>query len=278
MAKKYTEEEIRKMAVGLIEADMAADLDFDGKVTSADARYALRQDEGLKPMANNSLMADNILNKIIRETSSYSYDKNTDSMYSYYKELYEKQGDKAAEDALGLASALTGGYSNSYALMQAQAQKDKYNEKLAQKGEELEKQSYTRYLDSLDTLYSLYSLLSDAERSEEDKKNAALSYALSAYSVGDESFLEALGITPEKKEDKSDIYDKAELFAKYGDYSLLRELGVDVSSLDKEALMELGEYFAKYGDYSVLKSLGVNTDTRELEEYYDRLIKKYKVG
>ena len=108
------------------------------------------------------------------------------------------------------------------------------------------------------------------------KENAALEYALAAYSVGDGSLLEALGISPERTEDFSEKSERAEFFARYGDYSLLEELGVDLTSLSKDDLMELGEYFAKYGDYSILKSLGVNTDSRELEEYYDRLIKKYK--
>ena len=57
---------------------------------------------------------------------------------------------------------------------------------------------------------------------------------------------------------------------------ILKSLGVDITKLGKDDLMELGSFFAKYGDYSILKKLGVDTGNRELEEYYDRLIKKYK--
>ena len=46
----------------------------------------------------------------------------------------------------------------------------------------------------------------------------------------------------------------------------------------KRKLGELAAFFAQYGDYSVLKKLGVNTGNLEAEEYYDRLIKKYKAG
>lgn len=276
MAKKYTSKEIIEMAAGLIEADAAADLNYDGSVTSEDARYALRQESGMKPLDTNSLMAENVLNKIISNTDGFSYSADTDELYSRYKRLYEDEGDKAAENVLGMASSLTGGYANSYGVSLAKSQKDAYVDKLAQKQQELEDRAYSRYLDSVDSLYSLHSLLTDSEKSETEKKNAALQYALSAYSVGDSSFLEALGISPDDSEDFSRLSQKADFFAKYGDYSLLEQLGVDVSSLGKEELMELGEFFAKYGDYSILNSLGVNTDNRELEEYYDRLIKKYK--
>ncbi len=276
MAKKYTAQEIMNMAVGLIESDSAADLNLDGKVTADDARYVLRQDSGLKPLDTNALMAEHVLNKIINTADTYSYSPEADGLYSQYKSLYEQQGERAAENAMGIASSLTGGYANSYGMLLSQAERDKYSEKLLEKGEELEKLSYSRYLDSLDSLYSLYSLLQDADKDEREKENAALEYALAAYSVGDSSLLEALGISPEKTEDFSEKSERAEFFARYGDYSLLEELGVDLTSLSKDDLMELGEYFAKYGDYSILKSLGVNTDSRELEEYYDRLIKKYK--
>ena len=276
MAKKYTAQEIMNMAVGLIESDPAADLNLDGKVTSDDAHYVLREDSGLKPLDTNALMAEHVLNKIINTAGSYSYNPEDDALYSQYKSLYAQQGERAAENAMGLASSLTGGYANSYGVLLSQAERDKYTEKLAEKEAELESRSYSRYLDSLDSLYSLYSLLQDADKSEKEKENAALEYALAAYSVGDKSFLEALGISPTDTEDFSEKSEKAEFFAKYGDYSLLSELGVDLTRLNKEELSELGEYFAKYGDYSILKSLGVSTDSRELEEYYDRLIKKYK--
>ena len=277
MAKKYTAQEIMDMAAGLITEDSAADLDLDGAVTSDDARYALRQSSGMKPLDTNALMAENVLNKIINTTGSFSYSPDTDELYSLYKKLYDTEGTRAAENVLGLASSLTGGYANSYGITLAKNQKDAYTDRLLEKGEELEERAYSRYLDSLDSLYSLHSLLTDTEKSDTEKKNAALQYALSAYSVGDRSFLEALGITADDSREFDALSDKADFFAKYGDYSLLEELGVDLKTLNHDDLMELGEYFAKYGDYSILNSLGVNTDNRELEEYYDRLIKKYKV-
>ena len=278
MAKKYTSDEILKMAVGLIEKDLAADNDMDGKITSADARYQSRLESGLNPMGSVSLMAENIVNKIIRENSSYSYDVNSDKLYNQYKKMYEDMGERSAEDVMGLASSLTGGYGNSYALTAAAGEREKYNRLFAEKAGELEKEAYDRYKDSLSELYSLYNILTDEEKRQEEKEKAALDFALTAASKGDNSYLKELGIEVKEKEDLSALYEKAELFAKYKDYSLLEELGVDLSALDKDDLMELGEYYAKYGDYSILKGLGVDTSDREKEDYYDLLAKKLKLG
>ena len=276
MAKRYTTQEILDMAVGLIEKDMAADNNTDGKITADDARYQLRLDSGLLPLESESLMAENILNKIIKNTSEYSYDVNSDGLYSEYKKLYEQQGKRAAEDAMGLASALTGGYASSYAQAVSAAQRQKYDEMLIEKKSQLEENAYSRYEDSVDRLYSLYNVLSSADKTQTEKKKAALDFALTAFEMGDDSYLKALGIEADNDGFSSES-DKAEFYAKYGDYSLLENLGVDISTLSKDELLELGEVYASYGDYSILRQLGIDTSNKETEDYYDRLIKKSKL-
>lgn len=47
--------------------------------------------------------------------NGFSYDFNADALYQQYKDQYMKQGKMAMQDAMGQASALTGGYGNSYA-------------------------------------------------------------------------------------------------------------------------------------------------------------------
>ncbi len=307
MAKKYTSDEILQMAVGLIPKDMEADYDLDGKITSSDARYAGRQEEGLLPLDTPKQMAENVVNRIIKESSSFTYDPEADPLYAQYKKQYEEQGRRASEDIMGRASALTGGYGNSYGGKIASDKMAEYASLSAEKGEELEEKAYKRQLDSIEGLYSLYSLMSDEEKREEDRQRAAIDFAVLASEMGDDSFIKALGIEPEdddfqklkemaelsaKYGDYSGLealgidtsrltsgekFDMAELFAKYGDYSRLSALGVDTSRLTSEDKYSLAELFAKYGDYSLLNSLGVNTSDRETEEYYDRLIKKQKV-
>ena len=45
----------------------------------------------------------------------FAYDLDADALYQQYKDQYINQGRLAMQDAMGQASALTGGYGNSYA-------------------------------------------------------------------------------------------------------------------------------------------------------------------
>jgi peptidoglycan hydrolase-like protein with peptidoglycan-binding domain len=57
---------------------------------------------------------DQLMNSIINR-EKFSYDLNGDALYQQYKDKYIKQGKLAMGDAMGQASAMTGGYGNSYA-------------------------------------------------------------------------------------------------------------------------------------------------------------------
>lgn len=55
-----------------------------------------------------------VLNDILNR-KKFSYDLNGDMLYQQYKDQYITQGKQAMIDAIGQASAMTGGYGNSYA-------------------------------------------------------------------------------------------------------------------------------------------------------------------
>ncbi len=276
MAKKLNADEILKMAVGLIPSDSAADIDGDGKVSAWDARQADRNEVKENFSENVSLMAENTINRIIHDSSSYSYDVNEDPLYRQYRDMYEAEGSLAAEDLMGKASSLTGGYGNSYASVVASDTKRKYSEMLGEKASELEEKAYKRHQDSLGKLYSVYNLLTDYDKREEDKKKAAVDFAVTAANMGDTSFIEALGIDPSDSDFKK-LQERAEFLAKYGDYSGLEKLGVDVSSLYDASEMKYAELLAKYGDYSALRAYGVDTAEAEKKQMLElgELLAKY---
>ena len=102
----------------------------------------------------------------IASREDFSYDPSTDEVYNIYKESYQKQGQKAMKDTLASASALTGGYANSYA---ARASADAYNDYLSRSGEilpdlyELALERYNRNAKNEDALYALYNGLYEGE-------------------------------------------------------------------------------------------------------------------
>ena len=62
---------------------------------------------------------DDVLGRI-KNREKFSYDQNTDPFYAQYADMYKRNAALASKNAVGNASALTGGYGNSYATMVGQ--------------------------------------------------------------------------------------------------------------------------------------------------------------
>lgn len=245
--------------------------------------------------AAESLTSEDYLDKMIREASSFSYDVNTDPLYKQYRDMYEKESSLAAKNIFGLASALTGGYGNSWAVSAVSGAVNDYLDNLTKKADSLRDDAYEKHRDSISDLYNIYKSRSDIEDKEYDRmkeaekeqreaekeareteneeQQQAYSLAFKAADIGDYSLLEKLGIDTSSLI-KSDLEKRAELLAKYGDYSGLQNMGIDISQLEKEELTEIARLFATYGDYSLLRSLGADTENKETEDYYSRLLLK----
>ena len=72
-------------------------------------------------------------------------------------------GQRAMQDTMGQAAALTGGYGNSYAQIAGQQQYNQYMEGLNDIVPELEQRAYQRYADEGDRLINNYNLLGTAD-------------------------------------------------------------------------------------------------------------------
>lgn len=103
---------------------------------------------------------DDIMTKI-QNMKDFSYDLNGDALYQQYKDKYIQQGKMAMQDTIGQASAMTGGYGNSYA---ATAGNQAYQASLQNLNDivpELYQMAYDKYNQDKQDLYSQYSMLSD---------------------------------------------------------------------------------------------------------------------
>ena len=92
----------------------------------------------------------------------FSYDPDGDALYRLYRDKYVELGRGAMEDTVGRASALTGGYSNSYAVGAGNQAYANYLKELNDLVPELEARAYARWKDGNDEEKELYGLLSDA--------------------------------------------------------------------------------------------------------------------
>lgn len=287
MSKKITRQDILDMAVHKREPDMAADVDKDGKITPEDARLA---PDGID--VEDTVMSRELMDRLMN-MPDFGYTQEEDPRYRQYRDMYERAGEKAAENAFGLAARYTGGYGSTYAATAANDAYAMYMDRLAAKGEALEQQAYDRYRDDRADLYRRLEAAQkledrdyDRERDEkedgyreeelrlkqqtaaQDSLEALVRFAFDAAGQGDYTYLAALGVDPAAMTEK-DALAKAELYAKYGDLSKLDELGVDTGSLKQQAVMDKAAFYAKYGDLSGLSKMGVDVSRLKKEQLFD---------
>lgn len=141
MAAKYTESDrVRKLAEELTA--------FDGQKPEnwAGGTYGDSMKDAMQKVLNRD---------------KFLYDLNGDALYQQYKDRYIQQGKQAMMDTMGQASALTGGYGNSYAQQAGQQTYQGYLQGLNDKVPELYQMAMERYNQEGTDLLNKYGLMSD---------------------------------------------------------------------------------------------------------------------
>lgn len=110
----------------------------------------------------------------ILDRKDFSYDLNGDALYQQYKDRYIQGGKMAMMDTMGQASALTGGYGNSYAQGVSQQAYQGYLQGLNDRIPELYQLALDRYDREGDALYRRYSLLGAQEGQDYDRYQMGL--------------------------------------------------------------------------------------------------------
>ena len=108
---------------------------------------------------------DTLLNNILNR-KEFSYDLNGDALYQQYKDKYIQQGKLAMGDAIGQASAMTGGYGNSYAQSVGQQAYQAQLQNLNDIVPELYQMALDKYNREGEDLYNQYGLLSNDKNTE----------------------------------------------------------------------------------------------------------------
>lgn len=108
----------------------------------------------------------NDLYQQIVNRDKFSYNVNEDALYQQYADQYVQQGKLAMQDAMGMASALTGGYGNSYAQSVGQQTYQGYLQKLNDIVPELHSLARAQYDQEGQDLLTRYSMLGDMRDTE----------------------------------------------------------------------------------------------------------------
>ena len=114
-------------------------------------------------------MLDSILNR-----QDFSYNVEEDQLYQQYKNQYNREGNRAMNDALVTAAAGAGGM-NSYAITAAQQANDYWNSQLMDRIPELYQLAYDMYLTDIDNQVRDLGLLQDMDNTQYNRYRDTMS-------------------------------------------------------------------------------------------------------
>ena len=112
---------------------------------------ALKEYQGREYTSPYAGRIEEIYNKIMNR-GDFSYDFNADPLYQQYKDQYMQGGQRAMQDAMAEAAALSGGYGNSYATTAGNLAYQQYLTGLNDVIPELQNQAYQRYQNEGDAM------------------------------------------------------------------------------------------------------------------------------
>ena len=141
------------------------------------AQEMLQQQITNKPGAYTSQwqsQLNDVMGKILNR-EKFNYDLNGDALYKQYKDQYTNHGKMAMMDTMGQASAMTGGYGNSYAQNVGQQAYQGYLQQLNNKIPELYNLALSKYQMEGDDLSRKYSMLGTQENQDYSRYRDAVS-------------------------------------------------------------------------------------------------------
>lgn len=125
-------------------------------------------DEPDKFQSKYTEQIDSILDSILNrpEFSYTGKEMNADPLYQMYKDSYMRQGNLAMRDTMANASALTGGYGNTYAQAAGQQAYDAYLSHLNDKALDFYDRAYQKYRDQGNDLYNQMNVVTGLDNTD----------------------------------------------------------------------------------------------------------------
>lgn len=186
---------------------------------------ALAQASGQNPNTYDNKyaqMAEPLLNQYLSR-EEFKYDMNADPLYQQYKNQYTNLGNMAMQDTMGQASALTGGFGNSYAQTVGHQAYNQYLGQLNDKIPELYQIALDRYDREGNNLLNKYNILADRDAQMYDRFNNDRSMLMNELGIASDLYNQALSTDYGMYRDK--VADEQ---WKYGvDYQASRDKAAD---------------------------------------------------
>lgn len=134
---------------------------FDDKYNNAKNSYDDIINNPSKYGYNSHITDVNDLFEQIMNQEKFSYDTKKDALFQMYKRQYEAQGNRAMQNQMGVAAAMSGGYNSSVAQTSAQKQFQSSMDELSQKASETYQNSLDMYKYKQQNLLDRYNVARD---------------------------------------------------------------------------------------------------------------------
>ena len=169
---------------------------------------AIKDIEGYRPFEwDNSESYQQRLNDLLNR-EAFSYDINADELYQQYKDMYQKQGQRAMKDAMGRAAALSGGYGNSYAQSVGQQAYAQSLEGLTDRSMQLYQMAWDRYNQEGQNLLNNLGVLGDDYNRKYGEYGDTYKRLLDKYGIASDTYYKGHELYNQNRQINNDLLQK----------------------------------------------------------------------
>lgn len=195
----------------------------------------------------------------ITNRDPFEYKMTEDPLYQQYRDQYIREGQRAMKDTMAQTAMMSGGYANTAGAIAAQQGYDQYLAQLNDRVPQLEQMAYGKYADNLADMYNQLG----AYQSEENRLygqylddlgqyNADRDYAFNAMqaAIGQNNYENEFnrGIFESDREfNMADRQNAIDLALATGDYSALKDMGIDLGYLNLAKDLDIAQMQAQMG-------------------------------
>lgn len=199
--------------------------------------------------------AESKLNEYLNR-EKFSYDVNGDALYKQYADKFKLGGRMAMMDTMGQASAMTGGYGNSYAQNVGQQAYQGYMQQLNDVVPELYSLAYGMYNDEGERMLNEYALLSGREENDYNRAidDRNYNYQLDRDKAADEQWRETFDYNKEQDSNANKLTEAQNAGKTMPEYDDVSDESVDLLRGLASTVETPAEYKANIKEYDQILS------------------------
>lgn len=215
----------------------------------------------------------------MQNRGDFSYNAESDPSYQAYRKQYLREGQRAAQNTMAQASAMTGGRPSSYAVTAAAQAQNNYNAQLTDKIPELYNQAYNRYIQEFQNQAQMTQMLQNQQQYDYNRfsQDRAFGYnqnqdqinnLMNAWKTTTDIAANERDFNYQKEQDRIHNYQtqqsqdfnrwlsQAQMALQVGDHKLLQSMGFDTSRAGFDNDLAIAQILAQYtGDTSYIRAL-----------------------